>query len=107
MSSQLALSKESYEKAAGAEKTELEARIQSQENYIAHYRENERFTVSEQSIADYKVFAQKLRVFNYTDNQIDSFMYELQARYTDGQINMRQFIEGANGKTRLMILENQ
>lgn len=88
----------------------LQQELDDYKEYVVRYEQENRYNVSEQSIAWYRDLAQYIVISRpsvmYSSNNDDSF-YTLRSRYTDGQINLEQFIREGSSKLRLMQMENQ
>lgn len=86
----------------------LREQIASQEEYMARYRENSRYNITEESIAAYRALD---KYFFVPTVQSNFYQYEevcsLRDQYAEGLISQDQFIQQADAKLRLMQLENQ
>lgn len=107
MERELAALEDAASVAEGAEKTELTRQAEEYAGETARYRDNERWEASAADIAAYRAFTaysfveQKGQRVNIHD------LSETISLYTDKQIGLEQFIREIEGKTRLMMLENQ
>lgn len=88
----------------------LQEEYDSYKEYVEEYTSENRFRLSEKSIAAYRELAQHMVVSQpsvmYSQTDDDSF-YTLRSRYFDGQISLEQFIMEGSSKLRLMQMENQ
>ena len=109
LSDSIALVKESIRDAEGAEKTEMETQLKSMEDLITNKADQFKYAVSREAIDSYRATAQHLYVRTYRKAILDrqENIYELFNRFFDGQLPLEQLIREADGRLRLMMLENQ
>lgn len=98
------------DKAEGAEKTELEGNLKKYEETVAAEKARRKFLVTEESVKLYReLMANRYvthpgslrRVLN------DENIQQSLSRYLQGQMPLDQFLQEAEGKLRLMRLENE
>lgn len=100
-----------YDEASAEEKNAYKEQLDEFKRYMEQSAESDRYTVSPAYIQRYQevilpaLYIGKPTVLDSTDNT--SGLKTLVQRYIDGQITIDQFIREADGKLRMIQLENQ
>ena len=94
------------------EKADLEEQLASQEQYIEEYTKNNAYEASEESIAKYREYGDKLRVTEYFGIDFygtgdDDSMYGLMSQYLQGAIDANTLLQKLDKTVKMMILEKQ
>lgn len=101
--------KEEVEKAEGAQKTELQEQLARTLKENEETREENRWSVRREAIDMYRGLMENGFVSGWSDlNMIvsNADMQKLMTRFAQGQLPLDQFLQEAEGKLRLMRLEN-
>ena len=110
MEKELANMEKAIAEAEPIDRQALQENYDSYKEYMEEYTRENRFNLTEESIAAYRELAQYMVVSQpsvmYSQTDDDSF-YTLRTRYFDGQISLEQFIMEGSSKLRLMQMENQ
>lgn len=107
----LAMYQQMYDEAPAEEKNAYKEQLDEFKLYMEQSAESNRYTVSPAYIQRYQevilpaLYIAKPSVLDSTDNT--SGLRTLVQRYIDGQITIDQFIREADGKLRMIQLENQ
>ena len=107
----LAMYQQMYDEAPEEEKADYKQMLDDWKTYMEQSAESNRYTVSPAYIQRYQevilpaLYIGKPTVLDSTDNT--SGLRTLVQRYIDGQITIDQFIREADGKLRMIQLENQ
>ena len=100
---------EAYDKAEGAEKTEMESRVKLMEEMLKFQEVTSKYMASEQAIAAYRKLMETSFISTIGNsmllNQPD--LSELRQRFFGGQITLDQYIQETDAKLKLIRLENQ
>lgn len=107
----LVMYQKAYDEASAEEKNAYKEQLDEFKRYMEQSAESDRYTVSPAYIQRYQdvilpaLYIGKPTVLDSTDNT--SGLKTLVQRYIDGQITIDQFIREADGKLRMIQLENQ
>ena len=107
----LVMYQKAYDEASAEEKNAYKEQLDEFKRYMEQSAESDRYTVSPAYIQRYQevilpaLYIGKPTVLDSTDNT--SGLKTLVQRYVDGQITLDQFIREADGKLRMIQLENQ
>lgn len=107
----LVMYQKAYDEASAEEKNAYKEQLDEFKRYMEQSAESDRYTVSPAYIQRYQdvilpaLYIGKPTVLDSTDNT--SGLKTLVQRYIDGQITLDQFIREADGKLRMIQLENQ
>ena len=107
----LVMYQKAYDEASAEEKNAYKEQLDEFKLYMEQSAESDRYTVSPAYIQRYQevilpaLYIGKPTVLDSTDNT--SGLKTLVQRYIDGQITLDQFIREADGKLRMIQLENQ
>lgn len=102
-----------YEKtikeAEGAEKTQAEKNYEEFKQYAENRREEAKYAVRKETLARFREIMENRAITTYESNLIfnNEDMSKLLNRLMQGQMPLDQFLSEADGKLRLMRLENQ
>lgn len=100
-----------YDAASAEDKNDYKQMLDEWKTYMEQNAESNRYTVSPAYIQRYQevilpaLYIGKPTVLDSTDNT--SGLKTLIQRYVDGQITIDQFIREADGKLRMIQMENQ
>lgn len=98
------------DKAEGAQKTQLLAQLEEATLRSARELEAQRWEVDAAAIQQYREYLKNNFVYGYGDLNLvlsDPQMQQLTMRYLQAQMPLDQFLSEAEGKLRLMRMENQ
>ncbi len=94
--------------AEDAAKSEMESAIKNLTDYMSEHETTGKFIITEQGIQAFRTYAGNAFLTAYDPVQSGSEdLYNLYDRYLQGQIDLDTMIREADGKLRLMRLENQ
>lgn len=94
------------------EKAALQEQLESQQQYIEDYTKNNAYDASEESIAKYREYGDKLRAAEYfgvdiySESDKDS-MYSQTSQYLQGAIDANTMLQKLDKTVKMMILEKQ
>ena len=94
------------------EKAALQEQLESQQQYIEDYTKNNAYDASEESIAKYREYGDKLRAAEYfgvdiySESDKDS-MYSQMTQYLQGAIDANTMLQKLDKTVKMMILEKQ
>lgn len=94
------------------EKAALQEQLESQQQYIDEYTKNNAYDASEESIAKYREYGDKLRAAEYfgvdiySESDKDS-MYSQMTQYLQGAIDANTMLQKLDKTVKMMILEKQ
>jgi len=79
------------------------------EGYRKEYEDNYKYAASAESIAQYRTYADRLKITPYLGLGRDNAQefYTLVSQFTDGQIDADAFIKNIDKKLQMMMLEGQ
>ena len=94
------------------EKAALQEQLESQQQYIEDYTKNNAYDASEESIAKYREYGDKLRAAEYFGVDIYSEsdkdpMYSQMTQYLQGAIDANTMLQKLDKTVKMMILEKQ
>lgn len=105
---QLATMRAEMEKASEDDKAEWQAQITEMEGYRDEYMENYAWDVTEESIAEYRKYAQYVMPSRSIglDGDASETYYEQLQQYMEGNIGADEMLKNIDDKLRMMLLED-
>ena len=101
--------KKALEKAEGADKTQLEESLKTNQEEYETYKENGKYSISKEVIEDYRRLMEGAYGLTFGNNRLFRLneFHELRSRLEEGQVSLDQFISEVDAKLRLIRLEQQ
>ena len=105
----IATAKAQLEAAPEDDKKAYEDMVTEYEGYRKEYEDNYKYAASAESIAQYRTYADRLKITPYLGLGRDNAQefYTLVSQFTDGQIDADAFIKNIDKKLQMMMLEGQ